>query len=409
MNSSYGKSKSRDLLMIFFIVLFTLVFRRPDAFTNPQLWAEDFPIFFLQFEEKGVMSLIIPYAGYLHFIPRLVAILWGELKVNYLHIPLFYNASAFIITYLLALNLWNTSFFLNIENKILYATCFLFLPLASDIFMTITNLNWITSLFLINFLFVRPVYNQIAYRYLNYFFIFIISLTGPFSTILSPIVILIIIIDWKDLSFKKLLPLLLILAGGLIQLICMKFIDPGFYRGQPGEPEHLHFIKLITNNIEELTMLKDNFFKFISPTGLMVMSFIIFLLFSFLFARAYLSIKNNNKHILLLVAVLCFGAYIKTYWPHESKVLALENARYYFIPYTCIAWLIILSIDKIIKTEHIIIYFLFMGLHYHRINMVLADKHWKTQIQDYYNGKNVPIEVNPDGWHFNIPQKRNER
>src|SRR5258707_11015955 len=56
------------------MIFLLLVLRRPDAITNPQFWAEDGPVFFFgQISHTGLSALMVPYAGYLLGVPRLVA------------------------------------------------------------------------------------------------------------------------------------------------------------------------------------------------------------------------------------------------------------------------------------------------------------------------------------------------
>ena len=73
---------SKAVFTIFFIVLSVLLFRRYDAFVNPQLYAEDGAVFLQQFENSGISSLWQPYAGYLHTLLRLVAVLGGLLNID---------------------------------------------------------------------------------------------------------------------------------------------------------------------------------------------------------------------------------------------------------------------------------------------------------------------------------------
>ena len=60
----------KHILSVFAIVLVVLIFRRFDGFVNPQLWAEDGTVFLQQYTDIGAKSIITPYAGYLHTIPR---------------------------------------------------------------------------------------------------------------------------------------------------------------------------------------------------------------------------------------------------------------------------------------------------------------------------------------------------
>ncbi|MBP7140868.1 MAG: hypothetical protein KBA71_03090 [Opitutaceae bacterium] len=58
-------------MILFFAGMWAL--RRPDAFTNPQFWAED--IHFMINAENGLFgSLFQPMAGYLHLLLRCIAL-----------------------------------------------------------------------------------------------------------------------------------------------------------------------------------------------------------------------------------------------------------------------------------------------------------------------------------------------
>lgn len=399
----FPANRLKEKIGIFLIILIALLARRYDAFINPQLFAEDGNVYFIQFEQYGIKSLLIPYGGYLHFVPRLVVAFWGILKVNYFYLPACYSFSEFVITFFIAVSIWNSGEYLGIKHRMLYAVSFLLLPIASDIFMNLTNINWITSLYLINFLFARPDYKN---KYLNLAVLFIISLSGPFSTLLIPVILAALFFERKNLSIGKMAPLLFMLLGGIIQLIYIAFIDTGFYRGVSAPPEQYHLLKLITNNIREYFFLSQ--IKWLSGTVILFISFVIFLFLLYVFIRGYIKINNKRKYMLLWYAIITLISFIKAYWPNESQILGIYNARYYFIPFTCIAWLMILSFDKEITLIYSVGYFaLFLILSKH-IRMILPDKHWKTEIAEYYQGKREVIDINPKGFEFTMP-KRGER
>lgn len=395
---------SRDIIFIFLIVLGALLYRRPDAFTHPQLWAEDGPLYLQQAEQFGIRSLLIPDGGYLHFVPRFIALFWSFLRVNYLYIPACYSFTQFFFVFFIALNIWKTTAYLNIKNRVLYATCFLLLPLGSDVFMNLTNINWIASLYLVNFLFVRYTDYTGRHWYLNLVILFIISLSGPFSTLLSPLVILSIVMERKELSVKRLIPLGIILLGGAIQFFYIKFIDPGFYRGQPGPPEHYHLLKLITNNMGELLFFKYGFMNSLKSHFLECISLIVFLILLGIFIVRYKRIDNKRKYLLLCYAIIVISSFIQAYWPNESKI-PLDNPRYYFLPFTCIGWLMILSFKKRINLM-LIAFYLFFLWHLPYLKLILQNKEWEKQISEYYQGKRQIIYIGPDGWKITLPEKR---
>ena len=396
--------KYASIGVIFLVVFGVLFFRRADAFTHSQFWAEDFPIFLQQYEQLGFRSLTTVYGGYMHFVPRLIAILWGILHIDYLYLPLCYNLSAFFVTFLVAVNLWYGAGYLGIKNKIPYAVLFVLLPLWPDIFMTITNVNFITGLVLVNFLLVWHTGQGTKYYYLNLLLLLIISLNGPFSTVLSPVVVVIFLRERKQMTLKKAVPLAIILFGGIVQGICIKFIDPDFYRGFPGPTEKYHLVKLITNNMNRLAFINKLADK--SEPLSIILSLVVFGILLWLLIRSYKRITFKGKYIIPFTGLLFLAAFIKTYWPNESLILAMENARYYFIPYTCIGWVFIAGNDSKIKPWHLVAYVVFFFLQREGTSFRLTDKHWKKQVREYYEGKRDTMEINPDGWHFIMNKKK---
>jgi hypothetical protein len=406
MELSINKTNTyKDSIFIFLIVLTAMLIRRFDDFLHPQLFAEDYSIFFLQFEQYGIKSIFMTYGGYLLVFQRLLAAFWGTLHISYFYIPVCYCFTAFFVTYFIALNIWKTSVYLGIKHRVLYATCFLFLPIASDLFMNLEGVHFITSFYLVNFLFIRYTNYTDKNIYLNLLAILLISLTGPFSALLSPVVLLVIILERKELTFKKSLPLCLILFGGMMQVICIKFIDPDFYRGVKATPEPHHLFKLITNNMSLLLFSKAAFMQWVPPVLMMILSLVVFLTLLCIFIIRYFKIENKRRYVLLWFAIIVFVAFIKAYWPNESQILAIENSRYYLIPFTCIAWLMVLSFDKKIKSIYIAGFLLCFILQSRHIRMNLPDKQWKKQIQEYYDGKRNIIEFNPD-WQASAPPRK---
>jgi hypothetical protein len=394
------QSNKKALFILFLVVLGALLFRVPGAFTYPQLFAEDGTIYLSQYEQYGVRSFIMSYGGYLHFVPRLISIFWGLLHVNLLYIPACYSLTEFFFTLFIAFYIWKSSEWLNIKNRVLYATCFLLLPIGSDIFMNLTNINWIGSLYLINFLFIRPTDYTPRYYYSTLILLFLISFSGPFSTLISPLIVAAIIKERKTLTLKKIAPMGIILAGGFIQFMYIVFIEGNMDRKMNMAGEQYHVLKIITNNTGKLL-----FFEHIdwpSPTIKMIISFIVFLALAVFFIIAYQKIANRRKHILLFYGMIVFASFVKAYWPNESRVV-LGNPRYYFLPFICIAWLLILSYDKQIKWPFIAAYLAFLALHNSFVIMRLPNKEWKKQVIEYYRGETDTININPEGWKVGLP------
>jgi hypothetical protein len=66
---------SRRFAVLFLLLWMLLILRKPDMLTNPQLFAEDGAIFLADQLMHPGTALIIPYNGYLHIVPRLIALI----------------------------------------------------------------------------------------------------------------------------------------------------------------------------------------------------------------------------------------------------------------------------------------------------------------------------------------------
>jgi len=402
--------KKYEIIAVFIIVLMILFYRRSDAFTNPQFWAEGGSLIFQQWESFHFNSLFIIYAGYHMASARIVGAIIGLFHINYLYIPTAYTLSAFLVTFLVAVGLWYSALRLNIRHRILYATTFLLIPVGNELFMDEASLQWITGIYLVNYLFVWDNKVNEKYYFLTLILLFICATSGPYSAILSPLLVFMIFINRKDTTIKRLIPLLVVLSGGIIQFICIKFIAPGAFGGRVASwstvaQDHFHLLKLFTKNISQMLYFDSGMLPHMADRVKTLLSLLVLIGLMIFFIKSYLKIENKRKYILLVTAILCFGSFIVTYWPKESLILSLGIARYYFLPFTCIGWLLIIAWDEKIKTSHIAVYIFFLLLHSRFIVTHLPDKKWKEQIKEYYEGKRDTIDISPDGWHVILPKK----
>lgn len=402
--------KGLELAGIFIILLAAFLYRRWDAFTHPQLWAEAGNIIFQQWETTGFKSIITIYAGYYMTVQRLVAALIGLTHVSYLYIPLCYNLSAFIISFLVAVAIWRDALLMGIKHRMLYATIFVLIPVANELYMDEASLQWITGIYMVHYLFAWANNSIRRYYFLHLLLLFIFATSGPYSSVLAPLILMMIVVKRKEISLKKIMPLIVILAGGAIQYINIKFLYPGAYTGRAQalagvEADKYHLFQLFTKNTAEEFFLLNGFFPHMADGVQVLLSSVILAGLIIFFVVGYRRIQNQNKYVLLLAAVLLFISFIVTYWPKESKILALELGRYYFYPFICVGWLMIIAWDEKIRLWHIGVYVIFLLLHAHFLIYRLPDKKWKEQIREYYQGKRDTIDINPDGWKVVLPKR----
>ena len=145
----------------FAIILLILWSRRPDALFRAQFWAEDATVFFKQaFERPHIDSLVLPYNGYLHLIPRAIAL--GVVKIAPPeHAPFLFNLAAIVIA-AGSVTLFSSIRFRHVVRSDFarFAAC---LTLAAahpaiEIVNMLTNVHWYLTLVSL-LLIVMPVYS----------------------------------------------------------------------------------------------------------------------------------------------------------------------------------------------------------------------------------------------------------
>ena len=119
--------------------------KAPDAFLHPQFWAEDGAVFFAQQHAHSWPLLFVPYAGYLHVIPRLVA--WSATALPVVAAPTVYSAAALVlgaggIAALRILGHLAVPFWLVLATVLLT-------PTNDEVFGSLTNAQWLTQFVLL--------------------------------------------------------------------------------------------------------------------------------------------------------------------------------------------------------------------------------------------------------------------
>jgi hypothetical protein len=177
---SFSEQVTKRFVPLFLICLVLISAKSPDALLKPQFWAEDGTVFYAQQFGHAWPPLFVPYAGYLHFIPRLIA--WAASGVEPARVPLVYNLSAIVIQALcIAYAVTRMSPWF---GGLIALLAFFLTPTVGDIFGTITNIQWIAQFALIFGLLGSGL--DRPYRLgdgLAAALILVASLTGPFSVI----------------------------------------------------------------------------------------------------------------------------------------------------------------------------------------------------------------------------------
>jgi len=122
-----------------------LYWRRPDAFNNPQFWAEDGSEFFTDIFRLGARSLVLPMAGYFHIAARLVAWLGSFLPVRYA--PHWYEFASWGLLVSIIVYIFSRRFSFGLGVKFLLAIALVATTVDNEVFFNLANWATLTSFF----------------------------------------------------------------------------------------------------------------------------------------------------------------------------------------------------------------------------------------------------------------------
>lgn len=182
------KTAARTVLLVLAAVAVILFVRKTDAFLHPQFWAEDGAVFFLQDYTLGPAAVWEPYAGYLHLVPRGVALASGAL-LPYAALPHAYNYASLLLTLLVVAGIFSPR--LRLPRKPALALAVVLVPhLTNEVFLSLTNVQWVLALLLVVVLLKAPpdpVYGSVRLQgAADVGAVILCGLTGPFVVLFSP-------------------------------------------------------------------------------------------------------------------------------------------------------------------------------------------------------------------------------
>ena len=160
-----------------------LYVRKSDSFRNPQFFAEDGTIFFAQNLDLGWRAHLESYAGYMCEVPRLIASFAGFFP--YRLAPAIYVYSALFVVLLFVVKLHSRR--LGLPFAPAFALGFVLVPhLGGEVFLCVTNLQWIFALFLL-VVAAQPSPRTLKEAVPDWLVAVLAGLTGPFAVPLFPV------------------------------------------------------------------------------------------------------------------------------------------------------------------------------------------------------------------------------
>jgi hypothetical protein len=220
--SSLASRYSAALLVI--ICLTIMLWIAPDAFRNPNFWAEDGTIFWKQ-SYDGWRSIIAPYQGYLNLVARL-----GALAARVF--PLAWTPAVFLAVAVLA----TVSTCLVIAKTIgpIAALAPVLAFGAEEPLANLTNVNWVMACGLLSVLAAGRMSRSAA------IFSIFAGLSGPFSLLFAPVIALRLYEAMKECRLASAVYVLLLLEAS-VQLAFVVFTGRGPVGDQQSAPLHAMF------------------------------------------------------------------------------------------------------------------------------------------------------------------------
>jgi hypothetical protein len=352
--------------------------RAPDAFTNPQMWAEDATIFWFQQYQYGWAVAFTPYAGYLHFAPRFTAGLAAFFDPAYA--PAIYVwASTFFVAWSAATAATVT---LKPIVKFLFAATLTLPPHPTgEIFGNIANAQWLMAPTLALVLATDPPTSRF-WRLNQSAFVLASGLSGPFSIFLLPLSV------WRVARNIDVTSVLATVSG-LIQLATLAVSLSQMFP-QPGESDPLHLIVTMLGRCVHM-----------SPWAAAASLAVLF---------ASLSISEGRwvrLWLLYLGGAILISAAFKFRQDGYAFDFPEDGPRYFYIPQLVIVWCAIFlclsgTAGIVVGTAALATLALSYPHEFFK-RPQLPDEHWAEHVKNI--GKMlVVIPVNPPGWSVTVPE-----
>jgi hypothetical protein len=380
-----------NFLIILFIFAVAVFYKSPDQFINPQFWAEDGVVFFMGSLQQGFQSILTPYAGYYHLIPRLVAYMATFFPI--VAAPAIYLYSSYLILLVIA---WSYHQLLN-NNRSRYflVGSTILVPINGELFLNLTNLQWLIAPFILVVFFSSPPSGAFS-RVLLSIALLLVCLTGPFSIFFAPFIVATFFL--QKITIYRFVNLGILGICSVVQafsLIKSQRLDKSL-------PSLDSFRDLVFNNYFSSIFLG----KSLAATS-HAMSYVVGIVFLIWIIACIVQLKKKDILVATCLFVLSFALlYLGLQAANNNPSISpfTVGQRYFYIPALLLIWLIGLLIFKIPRMSSIgivwigLIAFSAIGSY---SALPLVDYKWSQTIKNPNRSQIMPI--NPPPWTISIP------
>jgi hypothetical protein len=392
---------------------------RPDAVLNPQFWAEDGQLFYSEaYNHSWAATLVQPYNGFFHTLPRLVAALSLLAPVRYG--PAIFNAVAILIEVAPALFLLTDRLASVIPDRrvrLLLALVYVGIPNSWDIHANIANSVFhLPLLALMVFLAGPPT--RLAWRVHDLVVVGLTAVSGPFVLALLPVAAL---RAWLGRHRWQLGLLALLAAGGLIQAGAL-LANPGARSSASLGASPLGLVDIISGQVLVAGLCGTRCYQRLHASQAWTAGVLPVAILLAMAAPVGLGFLRGNQAVRLLclfaVAILA-AALIKpqaTLTGPQWAALAMPGvgARYYQIPILAtIACLTTLALRPgpplaRLPAGAALLVLVFVGLPVDWIHPPFRDLGWNARVSAFEaspRGSVTEFPLNPTGWRMELVRR----
>ena len=387
-------------LFILILCILGLYLRIPDRFFNPQFWAEDGPILFIQAVTGGLQSIFEPYQGALYSYQRIGAFIAVQFPWEYVpSIFMIFNWIGFFIAIFWCLS---DRLPFNRPVKILMAIWIAYAPVKNETYLNLINVHWtLCGLGLLLLLMSNPPKNK-KQSIFDYCMYLLLGLTGPFCLIYFPLFLLKIHFQRNRHNY---IILGVISVCAVIQIFQLPTRD---YQVMGG---------VLNTSIEQFFSVID--FRFIwvflgyeilpFRTLSLPISILIFSSIVILSTLIIIELFKGKTHLQIYLRTVPFLACIliltATFVQYREMPEALINGtRYFFIPIITFLWAITFASEsnpRLFVPLMIVPGLVFLS-HPKWDEYAMPDLKWKASVECLHNNPNCVVPIHPLYFNFSV-------
>lgn len=374
---------------------------QPDRILRPQFWAEDGTVWFANAHESGARTFIVPYAGYLNTLPRLIALMAQPLPLA--AVPLIFNLIVLIFQILPAVFFLSPRFaFLSLRLRLLLAFVYLGLPNSAEVSFGITNLQWHLALLAVMVILADPD-GSLRWKVFDGSVLVLLSLSSPMGVFLLPVAA--VRCSWR---------LYAVLPGAVVECLVVLFSTQRNLTLQGASGHAL--VLLLSQGIFQGALFGEHTPLFAGRPYYFALASLIAA--AGLAAIAYVLWRSQPRlklfifyGLLIFVSSLFFPKVnLDTFW--RLLLRSPSGNRYLFFPtlvfLAALIWIALRGPHKLRYAAGLALLFLpfamYRGWKYPR----LGDLHFSQYAATFARapkGASVVIPINPPGWRMTLTKK----